>query len=256
MNFHQSDMLSNHETQQIANHMAMKMPSANMNHSNPIETLSLGDLNYLISYLNVIKSEKINKDIKSQPNIPINRANDIYNPLDREVPVDWRTHSSSNPYNTPNGITEGATNQEIIPGSRGSEFTRTGKRSQQQNLNLGYTNDYHNPYEYGAKQNSLGQINKQPYHGQYYNDPLVVREMGLASDNRQTKPTDHIRNVNVESSLLQREMTHLPGQRRIVERENDRFELLPFDPQDHRHIVWSDSMPRGGYSTRTDRLEL
>jgi hypothetical protein len=36
----------------------------------------------------------------------------------------------------------------------------------------------------------------------------------------------------------------------------NRFELLPFDPQDTQHIIWKDNMPRGGYPTRTDRLEF
>ena len=64
-----------------------------------------------------------------------------------------------------------------------------------------------------------------------------------------------MRNVNIENSLLQKEMTHIPGQRGTTGKEINRFEQLPFNPQDPRHIVWTDNMPRGGYATRADRLE-
>lgn len=114
--------------------------------------------------------------------------------------------------------------------------------------------NYYNPYECGARQNILHPTVLTPHQGPYANDPTTLQQMGVQS----TKGTipSHIRNIDIESYFLQKEMTHLPGNREITERTYDRFDLLPFDPQDTRHIIWSDNMPRGGYPTRNDRLEL
>ena len=65
-----------------------------------------------------------------------------------------------------------------------------------------------------------------------------------------------VRNVNIESSLLQHEITKTPGQRELTQQDFNRWTHLPFDPQDPKHIVWKDNMPRGGFSTRNDRLEM
>lgn len=141
-------------------------------------------------------------------------------------------------------LDNGKSNVKIQPGSRGSECTRQ-KRSTQ------YTN-YQNPYEYGARQNPLPPKYIEPYVGNYDLDTDIINQMGISN----YQHTDHIRNIGVESSLLQQEMTHLPGQRELTEIEFDRFEQLPFNPQNSNHIIWNDNMPRGGYSTRNDRLEL
>ena len=121
--------------------------------------------------------------------------------------------------------------------------------------NNGSQKNYPNPYSYGARQNEFGSIYKPTYTGPYTSDQGLLNEMGL--DNNlywETFPGD-TRNVNLESVLLQKEMTHLPGQRVLTGEEINRFELLPFDPQDTSHIIWRDNMPRGGYPTRIDRLE-
>ena len=281
MNFNQSNKTNFNNIKIAADYAAQKMPSVNKNHPNPIETLSLEDIKYLQSYLEQIKAKKMsakvlynnpdyneprngfgvgNGVLSEKNNLPTrisntpqgfldnttkNRANEIYDPFNRKVPVDWRTYD--------NQINNQILNPNIEPGSRGSACTRMGKRSQQ-NMGLDQINDYHNPYEYGAKQNSLLPQYKPTYNGPYDIDPVVLNQMGV--NNNQNSAPNHIRNINVESSLLQRETTHLPGQRTVTEKEQNRFELLPFDPQDHRHIVWTDNMPRGGYPTRTDRLEL
>jgi hypothetical protein len=269
----------NNKIKRAANYLSTKMPSANLANPNPVETLSTEDISYLQAYLEQIKNKKISEQTKyNNPDFfeprngfgmgngvnqnlnantgfskqtPLNRATDIYNPLGREVPVDWRTFNNSGSmekqfFQNP---------QNIEPGSRGAAPTRPGKRSQQV-LNFDQPNNYYNPYEYGAKQDSLAPLVKQPYNGPYVNDPEVIKQMGVNNLDANYNCQPHIRNINVESSLLQREMTHLPGQRELTQKEINRFELLPFDPQDHRHIVWSDNMPRGGYPTRTDRLEL
>lgn len=135
-----------------------------------------------------------------------------------------------------------------------SQATRIPKRLQAPpTLRIPQETDYHNPYSYGAKQNILKPTVLTPYHGPYANDPEALQQMGVVQP---TTTPAHIRNVDVESSFLQREVTHLPGQREVTERNYNRFDLLPFDPQDSTHIVWCDNMPRGGYPTRNDRLEL
>lgn len=240
-----------------ANFLANKMPSVNKKNQNPIDSLSIEDINYLQKYLELIKNKKIasmskintpstnNSEGIFLDNTTKNRTNDIYDPLSREVPVDWRTYkqpSISQFYQS-----------DFEPGARGAANTRQGKRSQQINNDMTNNTVYHNPYEYGAKQNILPSKYKQIYNGPYSVDPLVLNYMGVQNSDQQP---DHIRNINIESSLLQKEMTHGPGQRIVTEKEMNRFELLPFDPQDHHHIVWSDNMPRGGFSTRSERLEL
>lgn len=224
---------------------------------NSFEDLTLNELTELQTYLEKLKNEKIRSN---QRVFPTNRATDVYDPIRREVPVDWRTFSNPGPFY--NGLGE--------PGVRGSTCTRVGKKSDRHQLedeqrqhifngiygpNQLYNGSqmiYKNPYEYGAKQNVLEPIYQQPYVGPYYNDPSVMNRMAL---NSQQSPS-HIRNIDVESVLLQKEATHLPGQKQSLNREVDRFERLPFDPQNHRHLVWTDNMPRGGYPTRVDRLEL
>lgn len=249
MNLDKNNFVISDKIKNVANDMARKMPSVNIMHTDPINTLSVDDISYLQTYLAHIKLQKINQNKSRQDsNIKINRANDIYDPLNRHVPTDWKDYStmSSNQNRNVNNI-------NLVAGSRGSTATRTGKKC---DLNFGQTNDYYNPYEYGSRQNSLGSVYKETYTGPYNNDPQLLNKLGISNDNCQQELPNHIRNINVESSLLQREMTHLPGQREITEKEIDRFQLLPFDPQDHRHIVWEDNMPRGGYATRSDRLEL
>ncbi|AGC01886.1 hypothetical protein H012_gp577 [Acanthamoeba polyphaga moumouvirus] len=231
--------ISNRDLRTIINDASKKMPSVNLNSKNPIETLSVEDLVYLQKYLEHIKIQKIKQNNTNKTTIPINRANEIYDPINREIPVDWRDWRAmeSNPiYNQHN--TE--------PGSRGSSSTRIGKKSQQ---NLG-SNDYYNPYECGSRQDSLNVPILKPYNGPYNNNTNTLNNMGIHDQ----QISDHIRNINIESSLMQREMTHLPGQREITEKNFNRFNLLPFDPQDDKHIIWSDNMPRGGYSTRNDKL--
>lgn len=115
---------------------------------------------------------------------------------------------------------------------------------------------YNNPYEYDSRQDVLPPQYIQPYLGEYDIDPKSYSDLGLDAELIQDQFPTHIRNVNIESSLMQREATHIPGQRELTETEMNRFSLLPFDPQDTKHIVWEDNMPRGGYSTRADRLEL
>ncbi|MEM3062415.1 MAG: hypothetical protein QW303_02565 [Nitrososphaerota archaeon] len=101
--------------------------------------------------------------------------------------------------------------------------------------------DYYNPYECGAKQNLL--------------DPCYIPYIEPMYTDFNVKFPNKIGSVNVESLMIQRKTTRLPGKRKMVEKEINRFEFLPFNPQDPDHIVWSD-MPRGGFATRNDRLEI
>lgn len=133
--------------------------------------------------------------------------------------------------------------------SVGDKYTLERRRNEVQNMSA----RYHNPYEYGSRQNSLNTFRDFEFLAPQDTTRSSLEEMGMSEVSYCEKFPGAIRNVNVESSLLQRELTHGPGQRNIS--EINRFELLPFDPQDTRHIIWKDNMPRGGYSSRADRLE-
>jgi hypothetical protein len=260
----------NNHLRQALNSIAGKMPGARNGGENPVDSLNPDEISYLQAYLEQVKIDKINKlarapikkyctnnkpintwsnsinygacipkGIDVQPaipgqdnqsivnTIPNNRTTDIYDPDDRGVPE---------------------------PGFRGATTTRKGKKG----YDINQSNDYCNPYEYGSRQNELGSVYKPTYTGPYTvdNNPDLLSEIGLSENLYFEKFPGDVRNVNVESTLLQKELTHGPGQRRLTETELNRFELLPFDPQDVRHIVWKDNMPRNGYPTRTDRLEM
>lgn len=325
MNFQDNHNPGINKIKNAASYISSHMPSANNQHPNPIETLSLDDIKYLQQYLEQIKTKKMavqnqenrqphqqpqqqpHQSLQFRPNcighnitIPKTRANDIYNPLDREVPVpiDWRSLSKSETYPIKQShkqthgmlldddmaqLMQMMEGQAREPGSRGAACTRTGKRlgpedvtknrfnnpgsfnqensftsaNQSSNgIDFSGTTHYKNPYEYGGRDNSIGPMYKQPYLGPYENNASSCSDLGLTSNMCGEQFPGSIRNINVESSLLQNESTHIPGQRKITESDYNRFELLPFDPQDHRHIVWKDDMPRGGYATRSERLEL
>ena len=226
--------------------------------------------------------------LNSRPQTTLSRATDIFDPIDRQVaiPIDWGTFDSraissgntpqSDPatWNTPGAVSSGLRSTssliptDFIPGARGTSHTRIGRKSNNpdpkfSNIDSKFSNpdvgfdanpDYYNPYECGPKQSSLPAQVLRPHTGPYDCDAELLARMGINSQAPNQIPS-HIRNINVESSLIQREATKLPGQRTSTDREVDRFETLPFDPQNTRHIIWADSMPRGGYSTRNDRLE-
>lgn len=250
-------MNSNNAVNNALNYLSTKL-------NNPLENLSPEQITQIQTLLEQIKVGKLKKiEATQKTQFPQNRANDLYDPMDRGVPVDWRNFSQTNQYNfnQPGQFPQQAQQMQQMqhtqqaqqtPGSRGSAYTRSGKRSQQV---LPQNNSYFNPYEYGSKQNILPPTFQEKINGPYNNDPVILNHMGVQNDGCGQNATG-IRNINIESLLQQRETTHLPGQREITEREINRFELLPFDPQDTGHIVWNDGMPRGGYATRSDRLEL
>ncbi len=116
-------------------------------------------------------------------------------------------------------------------------------------------NPYYNQYEYGAKQDTFGDISRDPYLGPYSLNPSSLENLGLSPNQYMHNNPAGIRNVVVESVLYQKEMARRPKQSGLSQIEVYRFEELPWDPQDVRHIVWTDGLPQGGISTRNDRLE-
>lgn len=252
------------------NYIASQMPSFDKYATNPIENLSIDDIIYLQTYLEKIKSSKqmsgaqraqpTSRQVGSgqwpngqrsnvqqvgngqqMPNAAIqrNRATDIYNPLGLQNPVDWRDLTSRTQEHE-----RQMPNQSYEPGPRGATQTRSARRSD---------SDYYNPYEYGARQNGLGPTHREAYNGPYSIDPQ--HQIELPASQLYEKFPGQIRNVNIENSLLQSEPNRLPGQRIATEREMDRFQMLPFNPQNPDNIVWADNMPRGGYASRTDRID-
>lgn len=64
------------------------------------------------------------------------------------------------------------------------------------------------------------------------------------------------RNIGIESNLRNAELTNTFNSRNKNKgMAINRFEDLRFNPQDPKHLVWDDGMPRGGYSARSDRTE-
>lgn len=248
---YESEIINNKKLNYIVNFMVSKIQSNNINYQKPIKLLETSELNYLYSYLEKIKlyvKKKASQETISH-SIPQNRATDIYDPIKRDVPIDWRTFSVSNnqQQNSNFNIQEA--------GIRGAVCTRSPKKSLQ-SMEMGYVNDYNNPYEHGTGQKSMGMLYKKPYDGPYDNSGISSEHLGLPQNMYNERFPGCVRNINIESSLLQHEITKIPGQRNITQQNFDRWNLLPFDPQDPKHIVWKDNMPRGGYPTRNDRLEL
>lgn len=136
-----------------------------------------------------------------------------------------------------------------------STTTRMGKRSDK---------PYFNPYEYGSRQNLLqSTFNQRVMENNYeYKTNLnpipsqsVMNDLGLNNQIMSERFPGNIRNVDVESALIHSPSFHFPGQRQSSSIAIDRFDLLPFDPQDINHLIWKDNMPRGGVPTRNDRNE-
>lgn len=132
-----------------------------------------------------------------------------------------------------------------------------------QNRNTGYSNgspfgtgpnnpQYENPYEYGSKQLPLEARNLPVYVGPYNSDYDNVAELNLSPEQLLQQFPGETKNVNIESPLIHGQTTKLRGNRTLMELPLDRYDFPYFDPQDPTHIVWSDNMPRGGYSTRLD----
>lgn len=116
---------------------------------------------------------------------------------------------------------------------------------------------FYNPYSYGAEQ-----YYTEPYGQRDFPNPTILRCAGMSSDHGKEQYNDYnhrfpaeIRNVDVESTLIQREPTHYPGQRKLTETEINRFWLLPYDPQDTKHIIMPNGEQLIGRPTRTDRLQ-
>lgn len=226
---------SNSQIESSLNHIARKMPGADPN--NPVASLTPEEITYLQTYLEHIKMSKIQRSNQSnQQYVGPKQINQPY--IDRKV----LEQGAQSPYPGwyPND------RRVPVPSGNGPENTRPDKKS---------NGEVYNPYSYGANQYNLGSIYKPTYTGPYSTQPDLLSEMGIPDSDYWEKFPGAVRNINVESSLLQKEMTHYPGQRELTSTEINRFQMLPFDPQDTRHIVWNDNMPRNGYPTRTDRLE-
>jgi hypothetical protein len=213
-------------------YFATDFPKKKYNHTNPIETLSLEDIERLQVYLEHLKRKKLST------NTPTNKFTNMPNLINQK-----------NVTKKKSGLNILQPDPQYVFGTVDSSTAR--KRSLQ-NFELGKINNYYNPYEYGARQNSIGQLCNNMRIDLYDFDSSISKNN---SSNIQEIIPYQMRNINVENLLSQRNITKTPGQRSLMEKEINRFELLPFNPQDPRHIIWEDGMPRGGYATRTERLE-
>ncbi len=129
-------------------------------------------------------------------------------------------------------------------------------------------NVFHNPYSYGSPQNEFGMITQNRnigIGGTLPNLDLVEQDrvmrlgtnscVSVSNPNANPNPMG-IRNVALESPLITGENSRInPKQSGISMIELNRFEQLPWNPQEVAHIVFKNGMPRGGISTRIDKLE-
>jgi hypothetical protein len=112
-------------------------------------------------------------------------------------------------------------------------------------------NSYSNPYEYSANQNerSFGMVR-----------PLsrIESACGVTRSPKQDMCCNGIRNVTLESPLLQGELGRTPRKSEVSQYDLTQFHFnyLPWNPQNVAHIVWADNMPQPGYNTRIDRLNM
>ncbi len=233
----------------------MYKQNTSQNDISEIDNLNVDEITYLQLYLEKIKRDKLSRQKSNALNTTVQNLE----PGSRGAVAtrcgkrSTQTTGSENLKNTHDAIPRGSVGISNTNTSHIRPNQSLSMESGQNKTEQGWINAYHNPYEYGSKQNSHGYLTKAPIVGPYQND-LPMFENVEPNKNYQSQ-FPGIRNVNVESQLKQREMTHFPGQREITETELDRFNLLPFDPQDTRHLVWRDNMPRGGFATRNDRLE-
>ena len=113
-----------------------------------------------------------------------------------------------------------------------------------------------NKYDHGAPQQEFGMITRGQHIGPYELDNPMMQRMGMNEEQFYGQIPNGIRNIDVESNLRNKEIARQPRQSGLAQVEVNRFENLPWDPQDTRHIVFEDNMPRGGLSTRVDRFDL
>lgn len=253
----------NPKLQGAVNHMVNDYTTKTQQPPCTVYNLSPDEITYLQAYLEQVKIQQIGK-MAVQPNtkkcITIGDGKPI---TECKIPLGGSPRVPSGYPSTPNRMTDiynPNSDTNPMPDHRGGMATRSGRKTTNEESVESFkpcldSNAYYNPYEVGARQNEFGSLYKPTYTGPYNVKPDLLADIGL--DNRMywEKFPGDVRNVNVESLLYQGEMTHIPGQRELTETEINRFELLPFDPQDTRHIIWKDNMPRGGYPTRVDRLE-
>lgn len=108
---------------------------------------------------------------------------------------------------------------------------------------------YYNPYEYGSRDVPIQMQTRPMHYDDYYCDPNLLDYMGI---DHSINSENNRRNIDVESKLIHQQSTRKPGSKLVS--ELNRFEYMP--QINHENLVWSDNMPRGGYSTRNERIEL
>ena len=240
-----------------------------------LDDMSPDDISYIQVYLEQVKIAKINDLARVDNRKFCKTVGDGQLRSNRSTPI----NSEYNGCIPPNGNVgsfeqnppiRGGSIQPIFDRSNTSNTRNVRRESDRHNSNVNNNAntqsnnmnhqrrdefEYVNPYEYGARQNQFGSLMKPTYTGPFDTRPELLQDAGITmAQNWETFP-GQVRNINVESALVQSQTTKLPGQRELTATEMNRFMLLPFDPQDTTHIVWSDNMPRSGYPTRVDRLE-
>lgn len=194
-----------------------------------INELNLSEIDFIQRYLQQVRDSRTSQNVSNRPM--------SHNPVCTNMSFINSLKSSENQ------------SERLL--SIPSSDTRIGKKS----------TNYFNPYEYGARQNPLQSVfNQRAMQNdfQFMNDQRpsadMMQQLGLNKSVMDERFPGDIRNVDVESALIHSQLFHTSGQRES--RALNRFEQLPFDPQDVNRLIWKDGMPRGGYSSRNDRDEM
>lgn len=198
---------------------------------NTIETLNLEDIDNLLSYLNNIRQDKIQQQKQQQKQPQRQHSIQQANPKTTKIEYD--------PYeaNTRNGIATRAVKRSQLPHpSRPIEHpVGINKNPSDPTMNINHVSDYHNPYEYGSRQNIMLPTYYQNFDNNLYQSNENKKNNDLPTIIDTSQPKKNI-------SLLSRHF-------------DDNFMNSP-KIQNENPIVWADNMPRGGYSTRTDKLDM
>lgn len=229
------------ELNRLAQDLAVRSSRTSM------DTISLEELDYVIEYLNGIRESRFGTQRYStrlppaRPNVPTGSASAARRPpppsQDIRIPQSTRVAKGRAPeYDRreyyPSQLAPAqvlamdrlAQDVDIVQDRIGSVVD--GYSVPSRSLHRGESG-YYNPYE----------VEGRPQR-------LESRPLDMQSGAGR-------RDINIESQLRNPSLSRVPGQRRV--HQVDRFEDLPFNPQDERFFAWEENVPRGGILCREPR---
>jgi hypothetical protein len=254
-----------------AQQMAKQMPSVDPNSQQPLNTITLYDLDWIISYLNDVKRKRFGtrtqtttKDQRqrdkpmSQP-VPRDRPTDIRSPRNpdwidpfaherRPQPQQHQLHPQQQfrprqEYGRhPDSVRE--MSRYVDPRT---EFTRSTVNPRETKKRSG------DPIDLFSRQldSFIPPAYRNPYETDYHQEVMSIAP-------RPTDMGDFPRDLGIESRLTRQPTVRATAKWR--DDEVDRFEQLPHNPQEEQYTIWERPShgglpvpPRGGYLARDSR---